>query len=238
MYKTNREIKSLALDYLTRNYIMMVTVAFLLGYLENGGFQIRYTTDANGMIDLSSLSVGTLNMYVPIIASYAIVVVLAYLVVSIVLVQPLRCGMRNWFRHQPDRKTDGVIAFAFKKENYMRVVKTIFFRDLTILGGYLLFIIPGVIMQIRYIFVDYLLYDHPELSPEEVLAAGRQMTEGKKMDILVFELSFLLWEIVSIYTNGLLGIFFVAPYKAMAEALLYLNYIEVQGEPYEQPYYY
>ena len=53
------------------------------------------------------------------------------------------------------------------------------------------------------------------------------MIEGHFWDLIVFELSFWGWKILSYLTFGLVGVFYVNPYYDMASALLYQ---ELKGE--------
>lgn len=101
------------------------------------------------------------------------------------------------------------------------------------LGGYwymylftflwtLLFIVPGIIKGIAYSMAPFILMDQPEVDPTEALNKSMQMTEGHKMDIFVMYLSFIGWSLLSIFTFGLLAIFFVTPYMMLTYAGYYV----------------
>lgn len=69
--------------------------------------------------------------------------------------------------------------------------------------------------------IPYLLADHPEMSKDEAFAASKAMMDGNKWDAFVLDLSFILWNLLNIFTIGLLGLFWVAPYTMLTDAALY-----------------
>lgn len=56
---------------------------------------------------------------------------------------------------------------------------------LIVLGGLILFIIPGIIFSIKYMFAPYLVVDKG-LGPIEALKESARMTDGVKWDLLGF----------------------------------------------------
>ena len=97
-----------------------------------------------------------------------------------------------------------------------------FFRDLyTFLWG-LLFVIPGIIKGYSYRMVPYILTEHPDMEPEEAIRLSQQMMNGNKWAAFVLDLSFIGWELLSAATFGLLGIFYVNPYKYATDTELYI----------------
>lgn len=57
----------------------------------------------------------------------------------------------------------------------------------------LLFVIPGLVASYRYRMIPYLLLDDPELSVWEAFRQSKAMMKGRKMELFLLELSFLLW---------------------------------------------
>ena len=47
------------------------------------------------------------------------------------------------------------------------------------------------------------------------------MTTGAKGDLFVFELSYIGWAFLTMFTCGILGILYVNPYQATAHACIY-----------------
>ena len=139
------------------------------------------------------------------------VVVIIAIAVSIVfdafLYNPLEQGFNRFFLKNQD--------------NYMNTVKTLFCRDLYIVLWSLLFIIPGIVKAYEYRMIPYILCDNPELSKEEAFAKSKAMMKGNKFKAFLLDLSFIGWDILSVFTFGLLSTFYVAPYKLSTRAALY-----------------
>lgn len=104
---------------------------------------------------------------------------------------------------------------------YGRNVLALFLRSLYIALWGLLFVIPGIVKTYSYMLMPYLLADNPEMSRKEAFKLSRQLMKGNKWRAFVLDLSFLGWDILSIFTFGLLQIFYVRPYRAAAAAELY-----------------
>ena len=73
----------------------------------------------------------------------------------------------------------------------------------------------------EYRMIPYLLADNPSMSQEEAFALSREMMKGQKWKTFVLDLSFIGWDILSIFTGGILSMFYVQPYKMMTNAALY-----------------
>ena len=81
----------------------------------------------------------------------------------------------------------------------------------------------------------------PQMTKEEAFAESKRMMQGQKWNAFVLDLSFIGWDILSGMTMGILGIFYVQPYKdgthaALYEALRYRTpYQQIQDPaPYQQ----
>lgn len=159
----------------------------------------------------------------------AIVIFLVILVIALVVgfalqafvFNPLEVGgKRFFFLNLNEKASIKEITFAFEN-NYMNVVKTLFFRDLYIFLWGLLFIIPGIVKSYEYRMMPYLLAENPGMTKEQAFALSKQMMNGQKWKTFVLDLSFLGWEVLSALTMGILGIFYVTPYRDMTNAALY-----------------
>lgn len=69
--------------------------------------------------------------------------------------------------------------------------------------------------------MPYLLAENPSMPKEQAFALSKQMMDGQKWKAFVLDLSFIGWEILSGFTAGILGIFYVTPYRNMTHAALY-----------------
>lgn len=59
----------------------------------------------------------------------------------------------------------------------------------------LLFIVPGVIATYRYAMVPYILLDDPDCSVMEAFRRSKLLMRGRKWELFVLQMSFLLWVI-------------------------------------------
>ncbi len=82
----------------------------------------------------------------------------------------------------------------------------------------LLLIVPGIIKQLAYFAVPYILADNPDLSPSQVLDESNRLMNGFKWKLFKLELSFIGWFLLGALLFGF-GTIFVLPYfeATMAE---------------------
>ncbi|MCR5294519.1 MAG: DUF975 family protein [Lachnospiraceae bacterium] len=137
------------------------------------------------------------------------------------LLNPLQIGCRRFFVEDLYSPVDLTFLQAGFSPNYWNVVKIKFFESLFITLWTLLLIVPGIVKAYEYRMVDYLLADYPDMPMEEAFARSRQMMQGEKMNAFWLDLSFLGWWILTLFTAGLLGVFYVSPYKNLTDAALY-----------------
>ncbi len=174
-----------------------------------------------------------------VLAGAAIVIFIIILLASGIAIvlgafigNPILVGCSRFFvtsLNQPARV--GEVGYAFD-HNFLNVVKTMFLRDLyTFLWG-LLLIIPGIVKSYEYRMIPYILAENPEISTKEAFAKSKAMMAGQKWKAFVLDLSFIGWELLSLFTAGLLHVFYVGPYRDLTNAALYeaLEYGEPKGE--------
>ena len=71
--------------------------------------------------------------------------------------------------------------------------------------------------------MPYILAENPNLPWRRALQLSLSMTDGYKWRIFVFQLSYLGWYLLDIFTLGILGIFYVSPYYYAAQTEVYLH---------------
>ena len=81
--------------------------------------------------------------------------------------------------------------------------------------------IPGIIKRYEYRMLPLSSRITPTISKEDAFALSKQMMTGNKWKAFVLDLSFIGWHILSLFTCGLLGIFYVRPYQDSTNAALY-----------------
>lgn len=111
---------------------------------------------------------------------------------------------------------DNLISNA--QVNPLRKLGGMLWTSLFIFLWSLLFYIPGIIKALAYSMTPYILAEHPNVGAKQALKISMRMTEGHKMELFVFQLSFIGWILLSGLTLYILGIVYVFPYMQTATA--------------------
>jgi uncharacterized membrane protein len=181
----------------------------LEGYLEN------YIARATGIGAISSVLTST-------VLFYGILLMIVRLCLNYLIVNPIQVGMASFFyRNRTEKTSIGELAFAFNRQDFLPVVKTMFLRGLYIALWTLLLIIPGIVKSYEYRMVDYILSEHPDMPTKEVLQLSKAMTKGHKWKMFVLDLSFFGWALLGALSWGIVDIFWTNPYRQATEAELY-----------------
>lgn len=114
------------------------------------------------------------------------------------------------------------------KERWLHILIAVVLVYVIVFACTLLFIIPGIIMGLAYTFVIYLVID-TDVAGNDALKESREMMKGYKWDYFVFELSFIGWIILGIFTLGILYIWLV-PYMNVASVLYYEKLKKIRKE--------
>ncbi len=143
--------------------------------------------------------------------------------IGIFLTAPLEVSVKRFllFNRCSDQADLKELSYAFKY-SYLNIVKVLFFQSLyTFLWG-LLFWVPGIIKGYEYRMIPYLLAENPNLTKDEAFAISKRMMDGEKWETFVLDCSFIGYIILSLFTAGLLSIFYVTPYKILTDTELYV----------------
>ena len=180
--------------------------------------------------DLNDMTEEIDNVEVPVFVMIALglivgVVGLAIAAVGIVfnalIVNPVKLGSSRFFRRNLEEPASmDNLMFAFKN-HYKNVAKTMFMRDLFVGLWTLVFVIPGIVKAYEYRLVDYILSETPDMDYKTALAESSKLMKGNKWNAFVLDLSFIGWNILDAMTCGILGVFFLNPYKMSTDAALY-----------------
>ncbi len=141
-------------------------------------------------------------------------VIVAASVLSYFIFNSFRCGGIRYFlksrKNQPAQIHE--VFQNLKDKTNINIAKVTFSRDISILLWSLLFIIPGIIKSYEYWAIDYILAIRPDIDKDEAKHLSKTLMDGNKADLFVLGLSFYGWIILSIFTMGLLNIFYLNPY--------------------------
>ena len=133
---------------------------------------------------------------------------------------PIEVGCRGFFTRNAEAPA-GMDEVRTGFQSYGRTVGAMFLRDLFLFLWGLLCIVPGVVKRYSYRMVPYILADDPTIGAGDAITLSRKMMRGHKWNTFVLDLSFIGWDLLSILTLGLLGVFYVNPYQFSTDAELY-----------------
>ena len=112
----------------------------------------------------------------------------------------------------------------------MSVLKSVYLALWT-----MLFIIPGVIKSYSYYLTEFIARKNPKMSASDCITKSRELMDGHKWDLFVFQLSFIGWHLLAMLTCGILYIW-LAPY-IMQATIIYIDkniYKLVDDEPKQE----
>lgn len=215
-------IKNDAKAALKTCYIKCVAVALVLLVSMYG-----FTAGKSGSADTGTAASNTISSIpgelIPFIVGLIGVSLIISIIVRIFLLKPLEIGCRKFFIYTYDGvQPIGIIASPYRS-NYINQVKIMFFRDLYLFLWSLLFIIPGIIKSYSYRMIPYILAEDPSVDMADAFDRSIQMMNGRKLEVFVYDLTFYGWYILSAFTFGIVGIFYLYPYKSLADARLYIG---------------
>jgi uncharacterized membrane protein len=99
--------------------------------------------------------------------------------------------------------------------------------------GFLLLIVPGIIVAYSFSMAYYILSDQPGIGAMEALSRSKKMMMGYKWKLFTLHFSFIGWAILSILTLGI-GLFWLIPYIKTATANFYENLKNISIDPPEE----
>ena len=205
-----------------RNYWTCVIVSVIL-MLVGGGSSVNLNYNMSEQGSNISIDFSGRHFIMMSVAAVAVMIAFAFaLAFSIFLTNVIMIGGRRYYIENREHKTSiGQVFYGFQGGNYLNCVKTMFFKDLYIFCWTLLFIIPGIIKAYAYHLVPYILADNPNLSKDRAIELSCDMMTGHKFELFILEWSFFGWDILNALTVGILGVFYLNPYKHATHAEFY-----------------
>ncbi|MGN0599743.1 MAG: DUF975 family protein [Oscillospiraceae bacterium] len=147
---------------------------------------------------------------------------LVSIAVSLLFTSIISMGTTTWFHRSI--KTEGLkmeeMFWAFK-EDYGGNVLLVFLIGLYTFLWSLLFFVPGIVKGYSYSLALYIKSENPNIKPDKAIDLSKKMTNGRKMDLFVLDLSYIGWFILSALTFNILGVLYVIPYYNAAKAFAY-----------------
>lgn len=219
---TRMDLKLRGKQAFQRNYWSAVAVSLVMAIVtaaftayNSGRGHGRYSYYGGGYFSEYSLLFATITAAAAILGVGLLL--LGVFVGNVLLVG----GYRFFILNQTETPTAGTLAYGFKTGNYGNIVLIMFLRDLFTGLWTLLFIVPGIIKHYEYLMIPYILSENPGMSREEAFLISKKMMMGQKWEVFVLDLSFIGWWILGAITCGIVGVFYVEPYRQATMAELY-----------------
>lgn len=108
----------------------------------------------------------------------------------------------------------------FMKKNWVKAFVVSLLSGLFIALGFVLLIVPGIIIAMGLMFYQEVCAENPEMGAMDIIKKSWDMTNGHKMDLFVLGLSFIGWGILASLTLGILYIWLM-PYMVVTFVLAY-----------------
>ena len=218
-----QEVKAKGKEAFKRNYWNTVLAAFIytLLFAASSGTSVTHKEDISASLNEALQDNPNIFPILIIIISTLTLTIIIATLIRLFLINPIEVGCGRYFMVNIDENAQiAELGHPFKN-NYMSVVVGLLVRDLLIGLGFALLIIPGCILLYSYRMVPYILAEEPDIKAIDALKKSRAMMKGNKWDAFVYDLSFILWYILVLFTLGLAGVFYVNPYKLSSDAALY-----------------
>ncbi len=150
------------------------------------------------------------------------IIALIAIAFGVFVAEPISVGGKRYFlKAREENKTKlNVIWEIFQKENLFNVSYIMLMKNIYNTLWYLT-IIGGIIKKYEYKMIPYILAQNPKVSKKEAFALSKQMMNHNKWKTFLLEFSFILWNILSIFTLGMLKILYVNLYNIATMTELY-----------------
>lgn len=177
-------------------------------------------------VSIGIIIVCMLISYIPELLSYinpeSATIAILIPIISLVITGPLAIGQSRFFINLANRENPKFSDLWFGFNNILRGIGVTLLVGIAVCIGTILFIIPGIIVSFMYSQVYYIMAENPNKSVLECLRESARIMKGHKMELLILELSFLGWIILTALTCGIAGLY-VLPYYSATLANFYLE---------------
>jgi len=209
-----KEIRLLAKERLVGNHVLVIVLSFLnsavIGILTSISDRYApnvYSFDPFGLVPNPNANAGLYSLFN--IASSVLAVFLGFALLKILI---------DIARKNKPNLTD-CYASAFSDDPIKTFVTSFLVGLFTILWA-LLLVIPGIIKAYSYGMYLYLLDVKPEMTASETIRESMKLMEGRKMDLFVMDLYYILHIILGAFTFGIYWLW-VIPRFQLARVLFF-----------------
>ncbi len=222
--------------YVTGVFIIILLV---MNLLENrlAGFNAEFIKAASALAKDGVLAYEDLFSIIPQPSAFARV---------LIMLMTLMRGMLDYgYKGYCFRVTRGT-AVGYK-DIFSCFEDTLHVFGIYIISGFfivlwsLLLVIPGIIAAYRYSMAIYVHFDNPDLSALECIRQSKAITQGRKGELFVLDLSFIGWHLLDVFVQFFIAVpivsLYLLPYSGITWAEYYNSYVGyVPAEPAGQSY--
>lgn len=161
-------------------------------------------------------------------AVYLVVIALVLGVLFFILGSIVRVGYARYNLGLVDRTECGFETLFAYLSDWKTTALTQLLKSVYIFLWSLLFLVPGIIAGYTYAMTNFILAEHPDMTPGEALRASRAMMTGNRWRLFCLHFSFIGWKLLCSLTFGL-GNLVLQPYCEAANAAFYRELTGADG---------
>jgi len=209
-----KDLKRIARKELKQRYWRCVIAGAIYISATFGSVSWAYITQGSdvGVILARGFSHESLKVIMKIIIGAFSVNRLIAWFLGIFLWSPLEIGARRFFIDNTLTGKAKLFDISFSlREHYLKKVVTMFLRQIMTTLGTLLFIVPGVMISYNFRLVPLLLSEYPDMKVLDILRKSTIMMRGNRMRLFKIEMSFIWWNLLSMFTFSIPQILYSAP---------------------------
>ena len=105
-------------------------------------------------------------------------------------------------------------------KNFVPALLTYLLMAIVIAVGFLLLIVPGIILSFGLSQTMFILAEEPDMPAADILRKSWEMMKGHKMDYFILSIRFIPWMLLCIFTLGI-GLLWLLPYMYTTFANFY-----------------
>lgn len=221
---TRKELKTRAKAVLKISYWKAFLVSLIIGFVggNSGISSFNFSWNSGSRTQTEFGSIDELFPWILLVILGVLVILLIAVGFRVLFGYALEIGGRRYFVQSAQGNIDlNALGFAFEKQKYFNIIKTMLWRALLNFLWFLLLIIPGIVKSYAYRMVPYILADNPNIGYKRAVELSTKMTGGHKFKMFVLDLSFIGWYLLGMLAL-LVGTLFVLPYVNATQAELYL----------------
>lgn len=217
------DFRHIAREGLRGKWLISVLTAFVASLIGaqiasgGGGGSSSNSGDRNSNIKLEEyFSLEVLNLFRTILLALIVYIVISA-IISLIIGGAGKLGYARYNLNLVDRK-DARFEDLFSQ--FHRIGDGFIMNLLVGLYTFLwslLFVIPGIIKSFSYAMTPYILYEHPEYSPNDAITKSREIMSGNRFRLFCLNFSFIGWSLlcavpaIIALVGALSGIFILLP---------------------------